>query len=82
MCGLWVYCSSRDHLLSTLLSLEFIALGVFIFLIYSFFNGFYFYCIFYLVITACEGSLGLSILIIMGRTHGGDYFNSLNFLLN
>nr|YP_009740455.1 NADH dehydrogenase subunit 4L [Salina celebensis]QID03182.1 NADH dehydrogenase subunit 4L [Salina celebensis] len=80
--GFWIYCSVREHLLSTLLSLEFMVLGVFIFLMLSFCSGFYYYSLFYLIMTACEGALGLSVLIMMGRTHGGDYFKSLSFLFS
>jgi len=40
-----------------------------------------YYSLFYLTFTACEGALGLSILILMGRTLGGDYFKSFNLVL-
>lgn len=40
----------------------------------------YFYGLIYLIITACEGALGLSLLVIIGRSHGGDYFKSFDFL--
>jgi NADH-ubiquinone oxidoreductase chain 4L len=33
-----------------------------------------------LTLTACEGALGLSLLVSLVRTHGGDNFNSLNAL--
>lgn len=72
----------RDHLLSTLLRLEYIVLGVFLFLLISLREGIIFYSLFYLILTACEGALGLSILVIIRRTQGGDYFKSLDFLLN
>lgn len=72
--GILVYCSTRDHLLSVLLSLEFIVLGIFFLLFFSLIMRLYFFSFLYLVITACEGALGLSLLVIMGRTHGGDFF--------
>lgn len=75
--GLWIYCSVREHLLSTLLRLEFIVLGVFICLVRSLRGRSLFYSLFYLIFTACEGALGLSILVIITRTHGGDYFKAL-----
>lgn len=34
----------------------------------------------FLTLTACEGALGLSLLVSLVRTHGGDSFNSLNAL--
>lgn len=77
-----VYCSTREHLLSTLLSLEFIVLGVFLVLLRSFRIGSLFYSLFYLIFTACEGALGLSILVIIRRTHGGDYFKCFAILID
>jgi len=64
--------------LLTLLSLEYIVLGVFFifFLIIS--GGRLFYTLFYLVFRACEGALGLSILVTIRRTHGGDNFSTFN----
>lgn len=56
-------------------------ISIFFLLIFSLYTGFYYYSLVYLVITACEGALGLSILVIMGRTHGGDYFKNLDFIL-
>jgi len=34
----------------------------------------------FLGLTACEGALGLSLLVSLVRTHGRDKFNSLNLL--
>jgi NADH-ubiquinone oxidoreductase chain 4L len=39
-----------------------------------------FYSLVYITFTACEGALALSILVIMSRTHGGDYFRAFNVL--
>jgi NADH-ubiquinone oxidoreductase chain 4L len=76
--GILVFSSKRKHLLATLLRLEFMVLGVFlcffVFLNYSV----YFYSLVYLTFTACEGALGLTILIRMARTRGGDYFRSFS----
>jgi NADH-ubiquinone oxidoreductase chain 4L len=41
-----------------------------------------FYSLIYLIFTACEGALGLSILVIIRRTHGGDYFKSFNVIMS
>jgi len=38
-----------------------------------------FYSLIFITFTACEGALGLSILVIIGRTHGGDYFKTFSF---
>nr|YP_010895310.1 NADH dehydrogenase subunit 4L [Verrallia virginica]WJW73901.1 NADH dehydrogenase subunit 4L [Verrallia virginica] len=80
--GLFVFVSSRKHLLSMLLILEFIVLVLFMF-IFMFLNVYnlesYFLMVF-LTFSVCEGSLGLSILVSMIRTHGNDYFQSFNIL--
>jgi len=78
--GLFVFSSKRKHLLSALLRLEYMALAFyFIFFLFLFFNHLFF-SLLYITFAACEGALGLSILVIISRTHGGDYFKSFNFL--
>lgn len=76
-----MFCSLHEHLLSTLLSLEFIVLGVFLIFIISLGAEGHFYSLVYLIFTACEGALGLSILIAIGRSHGGDYFRGVGMFL-
>ncbi len=76
--GMLVFSSKRKHLLATLLSLEFIVLGVFIYFFGVLSGRIYFYSLVYLTFTACEGALGLTILVRISRTHGGDYFRSFN----
>nr|QZL13452.1 NADH dehydrogenase subunit 4L [Condica illecta] len=80
--GNLIFISKHKHLLIVLLSLEFIVLSIFFFmLIYlsSIENDMYMLMLF-LVFSVCEGGLGLSILVSMIRTHGNDYFQSLNLL--
>ena len=80
--GILVFISNQKHLLSILLSLEFIVLRLFISIIF-FFNLFIFesyFSIIFLVFRVCEGDLGLSILVSLVRTHGNDYFQSFNIL--
>nr|YP_009350230.1 NADH dehydrogenase subunit 4L [Odontotermes hainanensis]AQP26596.1 NADH dehydrogenase subunit 4L [Odontotermes hainanensis] len=82
LCGAWVFCSSRSHLLVTLLSLEFIALVLY-FSVYFYLCGLsysLFFVVYFLVFSVCEGSLGLSILVSMVRSHGNDYFQSYSVL--
>nr|AXS66217.1 NADH dehydrogenase subunit 4L [Cerambycidae sp. 1 KM-2017] len=79
--GLVVYSSSRKHLLLMLLSLEFVVLALFlnIFLYLSLLND-YFFSMIFLTMSVCEGSLGLSILVMMIRSCGNDFvltFSSL-----
>lgn len=67
-------------MLRTLLSLEFIVLGIFSFFFIYLNLDIIFSSLVYLTLTACEGALGLTILVRISRTHGGDYFN--RFRLN
>jgi len=76
--GAWVYVSKREHLLSVLLSLEYMRLRIFMLLILIFEGRDLFYGMIYITFTACEGALGLSVLVIMRRTHGGDFFKTFN----
>nr|YP_004934867.1 NADH dehydrogenase subunit 4L [Paracladura trichoptera]AET13118.1 NADH dehydrogenase subunit 4L [Paracladura trichoptera] len=80
--GILVFISNRKHLLITLLSLEFIVLSLFlfIFLILNLFQSETYFCVLFLVMSVCEGVLGISILITMIRTHGNDYFQSFGIL--
>ena len=72
----------RKHLLSSLLSLEFIVLSLF-FILVIFLNliryEIYFRIIF-LTFRVCEGALGISVIVSIIRTHGNDYFNSFSIL--
>nr|AST10242.1 NADH dehydrogenase subunit 4L [Italochrysa insignis] len=81
--GVIVYVLKRKHLLSTLLSLEFIVLSLFylLFMMYLNYNYEHYFTMIFLVFSVCEGCLGLSILVSMIRTHGNDYFQSFNILM-
>nr|YP_010713127.1 NADH dehydrogenase subunit 4L [Rhodesiella elegantula]WDA93993.1 NADH dehydrogenase subunit 4L [Rhodesiella elegantula] len=82
MIGLFVFVSSRKHLLSMLLSLEFIVLILF-FLLFIYLNYLNYECYFsmmFLTFSVCEGALGLSILVSLIRTHGNDNFQSFSIL--
>ncbi|TQS31300.1 NADH dehydrogenase subunit 4L (mitochondrion) [Mamestra configurata] len=80
--GNLIFISKHKHLLIVLLSLEFIVLSIFFFmLIYLSFIDYDMYMLMvFLVFSVCEGALGLSILVSMIRTHGNDYFQSFNLL--
>lgn len=80
--GLIVFSSKRKHLLLILLSLEFVVLGLYfnIFLYLRIFNYEYFFSIIFLTIRVCEGALGLSILVLIIRTHGNDYILTFSSL--
>nr|AML26746.1 NADH dehydrogenase subunit 4L [Histeridae sp. BMNH 1274745] len=80
--GIISFSLKRKHLLLMLLSLEMVVislyLGLMVFLC-SFNHEFYFSMIF-LTMSVCEGSLGLSILVSLIRTHGSDVFSSFNLV--
>nr|QVM79292.1 NADH dehydrogenase subunit 4L [Rhagium fortecostatum] len=80
--GLIVFSSKRKHLLLMLLSLEFIVLSLYfnIFIYLSFFNYEYLFSMVFLVMSVCEGALGLSILVLMIRTYGNDYILTFSSL--
>nr|YP_010883381.1 NADH dehydrogenase subunit 4L [Prophantis octoguttalis]WIK99897.1 NADH dehydrogenase subunit 4L [Prophantis octoguttalis] len=80
--GNMIFVSKNKHLLIVLLSLEFIVLSIFFFMILLIMNIEYdmYMLMVFLVFSVCEGALGLSILVSMIRTHGNDYFQSFNLL--
>nr|YP_001083072.1 NADH dehydrogenase subunit 4L [Epiperipatus biolleyi]ABF93290.1 NADH dehydrogenase subunit 4L [Epiperipatus biolleyi] len=69
----------RVHLLSMLLSLEFIMLNIFWVMIswLVYMGKELFLSLIFLTLTACEASLGLSLLVSLIRSHGNDMFGSL-----
>lgn len=72
----FIFSLNRKHLLIILLRLELIVLNLFfytyIYLLLNLLNRVYFLVIF-IVLTVCEGVLGVSILVYMIRVHGKDY---------
>nr|ANJ70362.1 NADH dehydrogenase subunit 4L [Colymbetes fuscus] len=78
--GLMVFSSKRKHLLLMLLSMEFIILSLYllVFIYLSMYDFEYYFSMMFLVFCVCESVLGLSILVSLIRTHGNDYFFSMN----
>nr|YP_010029665.1 NADH dehydrogenase subunit 4L [Pimelocerus perforatus]QOU11171.1 NADH dehydrogenase subunit 4L [Pimelocerus perforatus] len=72
--SLYIYVSKYKHLLLMLLSLESVVLSLYgllmFYLIQYFFE--YFLSMFFLTMSVCESALGLSLLVLMIRTHGSD----------
>nr|WJW73797.1 NADH dehydrogenase subunit 4L [Pseudomicrodon sp.] len=81
--GLMSFVSSRKHLLSMLLSLEFLVLSLYLMLFFYliFMNYEMYFSMIFLTFSVCEGALGLSILVSMIRMYGNDYFQSFSVLL-
>nr|YP_010261223.1 NADH dehydrogenase subunit 4L [Eiconaxius baja]UIB39164.1 NADH dehydrogenase subunit 4L [Eiconaxius baja] len=82
LCGVISFISHRKHLLSALLSLEFLMLSIF-WLMSIHMNSIAkeaYLALFFLTLVVCEGALGLSLLVSIVRTHGNDCFNTFNSL--
>nr|YP_010895271.1 NADH dehydrogenase subunit 4L [Sterphus plagiatus]WJW73836.1 NADH dehydrogenase subunit 4L [Sterphus plagiatus] len=82
MVGIFVFISNRKHLLSMLLSLEYIVLSLFylLFIYLNMLNYESYFSMVFMTFSVCEGVLGLSILVSMIRSYGNDYFQSFNIL--
>nr|YP_022496.1 NADH dehydrogenase subunit 4L [Tetraclita japonica]QDL00104.1 NADH dehydrogenase subunit 4L [Tetraclita japonica]QOQ85755.1 NADH dehydrogenase subunit 4l [Tetraclita japonica]BAD20522.1 NADH dehydrogenase subunit 4L [Tetraclita japonica] len=80
--GFWMYVSKRKHLMNMLISLEYIVLSVFLFIMMvTFIMGLETYLsLIFLVASVCEGSLGVGIMVGMVRSHGSDYISSFSVL--
>nr|QDI93942.1 NADH dehydrogenase subunit 4L [Tuxedo bicinctus] len=80
--GVLTFVSLRKHLLVTLLSLEYLVLCVYLYMMYFvvFYIGDFYMILMFLVFSVCEGVLGLSILVGLIRCHGNDQVNSLSLL--
>nr|AXS65015.1 NADH dehydrogenase subunit 4L [Curculionoidea sp. 12 KM-2017] len=74
MGGVFIYIYKYNHFLLMLLSLEFIVLSLYLFLMNGVFYNFFesFLCMLYLTMSVCEGALGLSLLVLVVRSHGVD----------
>nr|YP_009642768.1 NADH dehydrogenase subunit 4L [Aiolocaria hexaspilota]QCO91584.1 NADH dehydrogenase subunit 4L [Aiolocaria hexaspilota]UXW88374.1 NADH dehydrogenase subunit 4L [Aiolocaria hexaspilota] len=73
---------NRKHLLTMLLSLEFVVLSLF-FMMYSYFINFnyeFYFVLIFLTMSVCESALGLALMVSLIRSYGNDYFVSLNML--
>nr|AXS66627.1 NADH dehydrogenase subunit 4L [Curculionoidea sp. 2 KM-2017] len=72
--SMFIYISKYKHLLLMLLSLESVVLSLYmlLFIYLSWFYGEYFMSMFFLTMSVCEGALGLSLLVLVIRTHNKD----------
>nr|QJA16390.1 NADH dehydrogenase subunit 4L [Ips acuminatus] len=80
--GLVVYSLNYKHFLIMLLSLEVVVVSMF--LLFFFFCSSYslevFLSVIYLALSVCEGALGLSLLVLIIRTYGGDMLSTFDLL--
>nr|YP_009906597.1 NADH dehydrogenase subunit 4L [Lysmata vittata]QLI42515.1 NADH dehydrogenase subunit 4L [Lysmata vittata] len=79
---MWMFVKVRKHFLSALISLEFMMLSIFwlMGILLSPMGSEDIFLLYFLTFAACEGALGLSLLICVVRSHGNDNFNSFSFL--
>nr|ADO60524.1 NADH dehydrogenase subunit 4L [Lycus dentipes] len=80
--GLVSFTYKCKHLLLMLMSLEFVVLSIYLTMFFMF-NSFlfeYYFSLVFISIMVCESALGLSILVVMVRSYGNDYFQSLSVL--
>nr|UYK52140.1 NADH dehydrogenase subunit 4L [Asicimbex sp. CSCS-Hym-MC0132] len=80
--GVLSFSMKRFYLLMILLSLEFIVMLLFFLMILylSFYGMELYFSMIFLTFSVCEGVLGLSILVLMIRFNGNDYFQALSLL--
>uniref|UniRef100_A0AAU7GHC7 NADH-ubiquinone oxidoreductase chain 4L n=1 Tax=Mecysmoderes ater TaxID=3158840 RepID=A0AAU7GHC7_9CUCU len=73
--GLLAYILKYRHFLLMLLSLEFMVLSIymFMFMYLAIFGMEGFFVMFFLAMSVCEGALGLSLLVMIIRSHGSDF---------
>nr|YP_010585922.1 NADH dehydrogenase subunit 4L [Lepidostoma longipilosum]UZZ43645.1 NADH dehydrogenase subunit 4L [Lepidostoma longipilosum] len=72
---------NRKHLLIILLSLELIMLNMFL-LIFNFmmFMGGSYFLMMFMILSVCEGVLGLSVLVYLVRIYGNDLIKIYSFI--
>nr|YP_009937355.1 NADH dehydrogenase subunit 4L [Trigonopterus selaruensis]QNT26826.1 NADH dehydrogenase subunit 4L [Trigonopterus selaruensis] len=80
--GLFVYISKYKHFLLMLLGLEMAVLSLYALMLvyFSFFIYEYFLCMFFLTVSVCESVLGLSLLVLVVRSHGSDMITAFDSL--
>nr|AML25669.1 NADH dehydrogenase subunit 4L [Histeridae sp. BMNH 1274739] len=82
MSGIISFSLKRKHLLLMLLSLEMVVISLYMgLMVYlSCYSYELYFSMIFLTMSVCEGSLGLSILVSLIRTHGNDVFTSFNLV--
>lgn len=80
--GTLAFVSGRKHLLNTLLSLEYIMVNLFWLMVVLVrgVGGDVYFSLFFLTLAACEGALGLALLVAIVRRHGNDNFSRFRAL--
>nr|YP_010352993.1 NADH dehydrogenase subunit 4L [Prionopetalum kraepelini]UOF70476.1 NADH dehydrogenase subunit 4L [Prionopetalum kraepelini] len=78
--GFITFVLMHKHTLNMLLSLEFIMLSLVVGLsmLLNNLESESYFILYFLTFAACEGALGLSIIVAMIRSHGSDFFWTFN----
>lgn len=79
ICGFLVFRLKTKHFLLTLLRLELIVISIYLRLFFWIGYSFSFFSLVFISFSACEGALGLSILVIIRRGFGSDFISLFNF---
>jgi len=79
--GVFSFVSKVKHILQMLLRIEFIVLIVFLIFVITLPKESLFIRIYFLIFVVCEGALGLTLLVSISRSYGGDnsYLLSLRY---
>nr|UNO53633.1 NADH dehydrogenase subunit 4L [Ixodes (Pholeoixodes) sp.] len=78
--GMMSFLKNRFHMMTVLLSFEFMYLGLFLMMVFSVLMNTYLLMVVYLIMIVAEASLGLSLLVIMSFFYGNDQIMSMNML--
>nr|NP_008506.1 NADH dehydrogenase subunit 4L [Ixodes hexagonus]AAD05513.1 NADH dehydrogenase 4L [Ixodes hexagonus] len=78
--GMMPFLKNRFHMMTVLLSFEFMYLGLFLMMVFSVLMNTYLLMVMYLIMIVAEASLGLSLLVIMSFFYGNDQIMSMSML--
>lgn len=80
--GIFSFVRKRNHLLISLIRIEFLTIILFRLFIFSRIGESYekYIRLYYLVIRACEGAIGLRIVVVLTRSSGNDLIYRNNIL--
>nr|YP_010596818.1 NADH dehydrogenase subunit 4L [Stenocephus fraxini]WAK85077.1 NADH dehydrogenase subunit 4L [Stenocephus fraxini] len=80
--SLLIFVKFNKHMLLVLMSLEFFVVSMFYiwFLYFNMVDMNLYISVYYLIFSVNESVLGLTIMILIMRSEGGDYINSFNLL--
>lgn len=82
LAGILSFAKIRNHIISTLIRLEFASLSLYLylFILLNNYGAEKYVALVYLTLAACEGALGLSILVSIIKIKGNDYIKSTHFI--